>query len=96
MVHFYRRINAYVEVTNDNLIVYDFINEKGCPIGYPAIYFNRVASLKAQPKKNKTNFKAAFAQICDEIPIEQTIDFLNERADKYNKPYINSGDDHKT
>ena len=83
---FYRRINAFVEVTDTDIMVFDDIDERGRPSGFPEMYKNPVASLKAQPKKKKTDFKRAFGEFCDEIPIQDFIDFLDKRADRFNKP----------
>ncbi len=78
---FYRRISAYVEITFDEVNVYDSLDNRGRPSGFPTIYRNKVAQIKAQPKKKKTDFGKAFAAICEEIPIEDIIEMLNARAD---------------
>lgn len=78
---FYRRISAYVEITPSEVHVYEQLDGNGRPFGLPTIYRNKVAELKAQPKKKKTDFGKAFAAICDEIPMQEIIDYLNERAD---------------
>ena len=79
---FYRRINAYVEVTDADISVFDAIDERGRPIDIPIIYRNPVATLKTQPKKKKTDFKSAFSQFCDVFPIDEFIDYINQQADK--------------
>ncbi|MBQ9069922.1 MAG: hypothetical protein IJY23_01065 [Clostridia bacterium] len=79
---FYRRISAYVEITDSDVSVYESIDSRGRPSGFPKMYHNRVAELKAQPKKKKTDFGKAFGAICDEIPIEQVIEFFNSCANK--------------
>lgn len=84
LMQFYRRINAYVEITNEDISVYDQIDEKGRPTGYPVFYRNPVADLKAQPKKSKTDFKSAFALMAKEISIEEMLDNINNRANKFN------------
>ena len=79
---FYRRISAYVEITDTDVSVFESIDSSGKPSGFPKMYHNRVAELKAQPRKKKTNFGEAFSAICDEIPIEQVIEFFNQCADR--------------
>ena len=61
--------------------------KKGKPSGFPIIYRNPVATLKTQPKKKKTDFKSAFAQFCDVIPIEEFIHYINQQADKRPKTF---------
>ena len=73
---------AYVEITNDDVSVYDGIDGFGKPMGFPCIYRNKVQSLKAQPKKKKTDFGKAFAEICEEIPIEEIVEYLAEYSKK--------------
>ena len=82
---FYRRISAYVEITNTEVIVYESLDDAGRPTGFPSVYRNRVAELKTQPKKKKTDFGKAFAAICDEIPIEEVIEYFNSFAERKNK-----------
>lgn len=77
----YRRISAYVEVTTDEVMVYEAIDDNGRPSGLPTIYRNKVADLKMQPKKIKTDFRKAFSAICDEIPIEDVIEYFDKCAD---------------
>ena len=78
---FYRRISAYVELTANELHVYESLNNMGRPVGFPTVYKNKVAQLNNQPKKKKTDFGKAFAAICEEIPIQEVINDLNQRAD---------------
>ena len=79
---FYRRIAAYIEITADEVSVYEKLDNLGRPSGFPTIYRNKIAQIKAQPKKEKTDFGKAFAAICEEIPIEDIIEMLNAQADK--------------
>lgn len=87
LMQFYRRINAYVEITNSEISVFDKIDERGRPSGFPVYYQNPVANLKAQPKKSKTDFKKAFGMFCEVVPFEQDIEFFNARADRHAKYY---------
>lgn len=77
---FYRRISCYVHITKEDLSVYDELDDYGKPFGLPMIYRNKVAELKAKPKKKKTDFGAAFAAICEEIPCEDYVRFLDDYA----------------
>lgn len=78
---FYRRISCYVEITANEVSVFEQLDDTGRPAGFPTIYKNTVAKLKAKPRK-KTDFGKAFAAVCEEIPIEEVISFFNECADK--------------
>lgn len=84
---FYRRINAYVEVTDTEVNVYEALDDCGRPQGFPSVYRNKVARLKAEPKKKKTDFGKAFAAFCEEVPIEEVIDWLNQCADRHKKRF---------
>ena len=77
---FYRRISGYVEITPSEVKVYDDLDSYGRPLGIPTTYRNTVYKLRSVPKKKKTDFGKAFAAICEEIPIEETIDFFSARA----------------
>lgn len=70
---FYRRISCYVEITQTELHVYEELDDKGKPKGFPSYFRNKVAELRSLPKKNKTDFGAAFGSYCDEIPFEELI-----------------------
>ena len=75
---FYRRISCYVEITSSELRVYEALDDSGKPFGFPKYYRNKVAELKAQPKKKKTDFGKAFGDYCEEIPIEEFIEVINK------------------
>ena len=76
---FYRRISTYVEITPTELRVYDGIDDKGKPAGFPKHFRNKVAEFKNQPKKTKTDFGKAFGEFCEEIPIEEFLDEYNKK-----------------
>ncbi len=60
----YRRINCYVEVLENEVIVYyDGLDEKGQPKGLGQVFKNEVAELKTK-KPKKFDFKTAFEKIC--------------------------------
>ena len=75
----YRRINAYIELTEDEVRLYDKVDEAGRPSGLPVRYKNEVRKLKLQPKK-KINFVNALNAVCEEFSIE---DYL-----KIYEPYM--------
>ena len=79
---FYRRISAYVEITNTELIVYESIDDCGKPCCIGAYYRNKVAQLKAKPKKNKTDFSEAFGKIAERISDEELFEILSARLNK--------------
>ena len=76
----YRRFSCYVELTANEVRVYSEIDDSGRPCGMPNTFRNEVAVLKLQPKKKKTDFAQAFAAICEEIPLDEMIDYLDMRA----------------
>lgn len=60
----YRRISCYVEVTKEEVIVYDNgLDEIGKPIGTGTIYKNELLELK-KIKKSRFDFQSAFDKIC--------------------------------
>ena len=52
----------------------------GATIG--AYYRNKVAQLKAKPKKNKTDFSEAFGKIAERISDEELFEILSARLNK--------------
>lgn len=75
----YRRISCYVEVTSDEVTVYNGLDANGRPEGFPTYFRNELSNSKPKSKKEKTNFSKDFAKICEEIPIEEMIEYLNSR-----------------
>ena len=76
----YRRISVYVEITKDEILLYNELDGFGKPTGFPAHFRNDIPTLKEQTEKKKTNFAEAFAKICEEIPIEEVLE--NYRSKK--------------
>ena len=68
----YRRINAYIELTETEVRLYDKIDESGRPSGLPVHYKNEVQKLKNQPKK-KIDFVNALKNVCEPIYFEENI-----------------------
>ena len=62
----YRRINCYVEVKQDTIIVYpDGVDERGFPNGLGHIYKNNlVEELKKEQSPQKVNFCSMFEKLC--------------------------------
>lgn len=65
----YRRINAYVEITDNEILLYDKIDDAGRPSGLPVHYKNAVAELKKTSNQNATNFARVFSEIFEEADI---------------------------
>lgn len=63
-VQLYRRISCYVEVTKEEIFVYQDIDKDGKPSGIAQIYKNELSGLVEQ-KKEKRDFGALFGQICE-------------------------------
>ena len=66
----YRRINMYVHITEDEIVVYDGLSDKGDPHGLGKVYVNEVKKLKEENRKQRED---AFGDF----------DFLTEKKDKF-------------
>ena len=73
LTQLYRRITAYIILTEDEVQLYDGVDVKGKPLGLPRIYKNDVKKLKMQPKK-KVDFGEVLSEICEEYSIEELIE----------------------
>lgn len=51
----FRRINVYIQITEDNIIIYDGVTDKGDPQGLGKVYINEVKRLKEAQNKEKLN-----------------------------------------
>lgn len=61
----YRRISAYVELKNDEIIVYnDGVDDYGHPQGLGQVFKNTLIR-RVKDEKKKTDFAALFEQICE-------------------------------
>lgn len=76
---FYRRISAYVEITAKEIILYEKIDDRGCPDGFGTYYRNKISEIKAKPKKNKTDFSEAFGKIAERISDEELFEILSKQ-----------------
>lgn len=76
----YRRITAYVEITRDQIAVYDELDDFGRPKGYAAFFRNDIPSLTENPKKKKTDFAEAFASICEYVPVDEVFNKNQKRS----------------
>ena len=63
-VQLYRRISCYVEVTTDEIMIYNDIDSNGRPTGLAQVYKNELADLKKE-KQEKRDFGALFGKICE-------------------------------
>lgn len=60
----YRRISCYVEITKEEISVYNEIDEKGKPKGVVSVYKNELAEM-VKEKKEKRDFGAIFGKIAE-------------------------------
>ena len=67
----YRRITVYVEITKTDISVYEELDERGRPKGFPAIFKNEIFKEDNALKKKKTDFVAAFGNICEPYTLEE-------------------------
>ena len=63
----YRRITAYVELTETEILLYNAIDDVGRPYGLPYHYKNEVAELKRESKRERTDFSKVFGEIFEEV-----------------------------
>lgn len=74
----YRRISCYVEVTENNVIVYeDGLSAVGQPNGNGRLFKNELVELKKE-KKKKFDFSSAFDKICNNADLP-FVEFGNEQ-----------------
>ena len=78
----YRRISAYVEITESEVRVYGELDAAGRPAGFPTYFRNELVKLKKQPKQEKTDFAKAFGEFCEEIPFEELIESYEREKNK--------------
>lgn len=71
LVQLYRRISCYVEVTKEEITVYnDGVQDNGTPRGNGQIFKNRLFEKRTEKRQEKTDFAAGFAKICDPPDID--------------------------
>jgi hypothetical protein len=63
LTQLYRRIGSYVVVTDDDITVYDGVDEVGKPKGLGVIYKNNLIKNKSE-KKPKLDINSTFSRIC--------------------------------
>ena len=61
---FYRRFSCYVEVTKDEIYLYHEIDKYGKPAGIAEVFKNELGQ-KQTEKKEKRDYGALFAQMCE-------------------------------
>ena len=62
----YRRIGCYVEVTKEEILVYEEIGDDGRPKGGAKVFRNELAE-QAKKELKKTDYGALFGKICEEV-----------------------------
>ena len=62
---FYRRFSCYIEVTKDEIYLYDEIDKYGKPTGIAKVFKNELAE-RINEKKEKRDFGALFGKICEQ------------------------------
>ncbi len=69
LTQLYRRITCYIEMTNDNIIVYnDGLDERGKPKGLGRMFNNDIPKLK-RTNLPKTDFSSVFEKMCKDSKI---------------------------
>lgn len=68
----YRRICSYVDVKETEIYVYNRLDEKGCPIGVPAVYKNEVYQLKNEKQENKFDLSFVFDKFCERVEVDKS------------------------
>lgn len=85
LLQLYRRIGCYVEVTHEEIVVYNEISESGCPKGFGQIFKNELVG-RDKKKTEKTDFGAAFGKICESATTDVFEDKQLKISDKNNCP----------
>ena len=65
-VQLYRRINCYVEITKEEIMVYQSIGNDGRPKGIADVYKNELVDIEKK-KKEKRDYSALFGAICERV-----------------------------
>lgn len=61
----YRRISCYVQVTEEEILVYGGVDKYGKPAGLATVYKNELANMERK-KVHKRDFNAFFGAICEQ------------------------------
>lgn len=64
-IQLYRRISLYTVVTQDEIVVYNDIDECGKPKGLGKCYVNELAKLKKEKQKETLDIDSLFVTICE-------------------------------
>lgn len=74
----YRRISCYVEMSFDEITVYnDGVDEAGNPKGVGVKFKNELAG-KKEKQVIRTDFTSVFANICDKVPLSEQMTMMND------------------
>ena len=73
LVQLYRRISCYVHITENEVCVYNELDDVGRPAGFSRSFRNELKTKKHRSMKKKTDFGEAFGKICEEIPLEEQL-----------------------
>ncbi len=69
----YRRITVYVEVTKEAILVYEELDEKGKPKGFPTFFKNDIPKIINQSQSKKIDYAEAFSNVCEKMSAEEII-----------------------
>ena len=82
LVQLYRRISCYVEVTKEEITVYnDGVQDNGTPRGNGQIFKNRLFEKRTEKRQEKTDF----AKICDPPDIDEVFKGTQEEMKEVKK-----------
>lgn len=71
LIQLYRRISCYVEVTKEEITVYnDGVQDNGYPKGTGQIFKNGLFERREEKRQEKTDFAAAFGSICESPDVD--------------------------
>lgn len=62
----YRRISCYVVVTERRVEVFNELDYYGRPSGLSSIFFNELAQIKGDLKREKTDYRDVFKKMCED------------------------------
>lgn len=75
----YRRITVYVEITKEAILVYETLDDRGKPSGFPVFFRNDIQKTINESQKKKIDYAEAFSNICEEMSAEEILKFVSKK-----------------
>ena len=75
----YRRITVYVEISKEAILVYESLDDKGRPTGFPTFFKNDIPKIINESQKRKIDYAEAFSSICEEMSAEEILKLVSKK-----------------